>query len=233
MKYILKYCFSLFLLGTTLGSFAQENDANTDPKTMRYAKPYGLRLGVDLNRLAKNLYEEKYKGFAVTGDYRINTNLYVAAELGMEDKYNQTDPLTYTTSGEFIKLGIDYNVYKNWLDMNNMIYVGGRLAYSTFKQNLESYTIRDTNHYFESITFPGQEFKGLNATWVEFVAGVKAEVLNNLYLGFSAQLNFLVSDTKIDNFENLYIPGYNKKYSGNVGVGFNYTISYLIPLYKK
>jgi len=57
--------------------------------------------------------------------------------------------------------------------------------------------------------------------------------VNNLFLGFSVRLNYKITDTKIDDFEVLYIPGFNKKYSGNFGVGFNYTVSYLIPLYKK
>jgi hypothetical protein len=31
----------------------------------------------------------------------------------------------------------------------------------------------------------------------------------------------------------LYIPGFNRTYDGDFGVGFNYTVSYFIPLYKK
>ncbi|WP_395076160.1 DUF6048 family protein, partial [Flavobacterium sp.] len=33
-------------------------------------------------------------------------------------------------------------------------------------------------------------------------------------------------------FDNLYIPGFNRTYDGKFGVGWNYTISYFIPLYK-
>jgi hypothetical protein len=230
MKYILKYFFSLLFLSIYSISFAQES---IDPKTLKFSKKYGLRIGTDLNRLAKNFYEEHYKGFEITGDFRVKNNLYIATELGLEDKLNKTDLFNFKTSGEFIKLGVDYNVYKNWLDMNNMIYVGGRLAYANFSQNLEGYSINNSNTNFPSITYPGKEYNGLNAVWIEFVAGVKAEVLTNLFLGFSARLNYKINDTKLDNFENLYIPGFNKKYSGNFGVGFNYTISYLIPLYKK
>ena len=31
----------------------------------------------------------------------------------------------------------------------------------------------------------------------------------------------------------LYIPGFNRTYDGSFGVGFNYTVSYFIPIYKK
>jgi hypothetical protein len=43
----------------------------------------------------------------------------------------------------------------------------------------------------------------------------------------------LLSESKPDNFANLYIPGFNRTYEGSFGAGFNYSISYFIPLYKK
>ena len=48
------------------------------------------------------------------------------------------------------------------------------------------------------------------------------------------QLRGRVSENEPDNFENIYIPGFDRTYdSGNFGIGFGYNISYLIPLYKK
>ena len=52
-------------------------------------------------------------------------------------------------------------------------------------------------------------------------------------MGFGVQLKLLVSNTKPSGFDNLYIPGFNRTYDGSFGVGFNYTVSYFIPLYKK
>jgi hypothetical protein len=47
-------------------------------------------------------------------------------------------------------------------------------------------------------------------------------------------MNMLLFDKKPgDNFENLYIPGFNRTYAGNFGAGFNYTVTYFVPLYKK
>jgi hypothetical protein len=45
-------------------------------------------------------------------------------------------------------------------------------------------------------------------------------------------LNRLVSNKK-ENFDNLYIPGFNRTYDGDFGVGLNYTVSYFIPIFKK
>ncbi len=79
----------------------------------------------------------------------------------------------------------------------------------------------------------GRKFDGLSAQWAEFVAGVKAELFSNFYLGFNFRINYLIANKEPSEFANLYIPGFNKKYEGNFGVGFNYTISYFIPIYKK
>lgn len=228
MKHMLKYIFSLLFFSQCVVGFAQ-----ADTTKVTYPKTYGLRIGTDLNKIARNFYEDKYKGFEIVGDYRISEKLYIAAEVGLEDKYTKEDRLTFTTSGQYLKLGVDYNVYQNWLDMQNMIYVGGRVGYARFKQDLGDYTLRDLNHYFPEETYSGRTYDGLNAVWLEFVAGTKVEVFSNLYLGVSARVNYKFSDTKPDNFENLHIPGFNKKYSGNFGVGFNYTLSYVIPFKKK
>ena len=118
--------------------------------------------------------------------------------------------------------------------MENMIYAGMRYGVSSFSQQLNSYAIYNTNPYFgQDILTPNQKFDGLTAHWVEFVAGVKAELFSNLFLGFSVRMNYLVSNKKPEGFDNLYIPGFNRTYEGNFGVGFNYSLSYFIPLYKK
>ena len=57
------------------------------------------------------------------------------------------------------------------------------------------------------------------------------QVFNNIFIGFSFRLNRMVSQKLPDNFDNLYIPGFNRTYNGDFGVGFNYTVSYFLPLY--
>lgn len=197
---------------------------------------YGLRIGGDLSKLIRSSFDDDYKGFEVNADYRLKKKLYIAGELGIEEKITNNDYMNITTSGSYIKGGIDYNMYQNWLDMDNMIYTGFRVGASSFSQNLNSFTVYTTNQYWEpqfSSQEP-QEFKGLTAFWLELIIGIKAEILNNLYLGINVQLKGLINDTKPNNFENVYIPGFNKTFDSSlIGVGYGYTISYLIPLYKK
>nr|WP_262709730.1 DUF6048 family protein [Flavobacterium nackdongense] len=197
---------------------------------------YGVRVGVDLYKLTRGLYDENYKGIELVGDYRLTKKYFLAAELGSEDKTTEDDRLNTTTKGTYIKGGFDYNAYNNWLDMENIISIGLRAGFSAFSQELNSYKIYNPHPYWGEMPpiASGETFSGLTAGWIEVVAGVKVKVYNNIFVGFSLRLNTLLYEKKpSDNFENLYIPGFNRTYDGNFGAGFNYTVTYFIPLYKK
>jgi len=90
-----------------------------------------------------------------------------------------------------------------------------------------------TNYLDEVTVQTDRNYSGLSAHWLELVGGAKAELFDNLFLGVSVRINVLITDKKPADFDNLYIPGFNRTYDGNFGVGLNYTLSYFIPLYKK
>jgi Domain of unknown function (DUF6048) len=219
-----------------LSFFVNAQDKNTakkdsiPPKTERY----GLRLGIDLFKPTRMLYEDNYRGIELVGDYRLTRRHFLAAEIGNEEETVQEDQLNFTTKGSYIKAGFDYNTYKNWLDMENIISIGLRYGFSSFSQTLNNYQVYNPNPYFgdSPIETSGVKQDGLSAQWLEVRTGVKVKVFNNIFVGFSCSLNYLVYQTKPDNFDNLYIPGFNRTYDGNFGVGFNYTVSYFIPFYK-
>jgi hypothetical protein len=196
---------------------------------------YGLRVGIDLYKLTRGLYDKDYKGIEFVGDYRLTKKYFLAAEIGNENKTTDDSRLNFTTKGSYLKAGFDYNAYENWLDMENIISIGLRYGFSTFNQELNSYKIYNATPYFGEVPAiaSGEKFNGLTASWIEVVAGIKAKVFDNVFVGFSLRLNRLVSNKKPGNFDNLYIPGFNRTYDGDFGVGFNYTVSYFIPLYKK
>lgn len=227
MKHMSKYIFSLVCLCFSMIGFSQVTMDTVKEK-------YGVRVGVDLHRLSKSFYDKDYQGLEFIGDYRISQKFYIAGELGNENKTVDDDRFNFTTKGTYFKVGFDYNSYENWLDMENMIFVGMRYGVSTFNHTLNTYSIYDPTNYYGLTTLQsGEKFDGLNASWIEVVGGLKAEVFNNLYVGFSVRLNYLVSNKKPDNFDNLFIPGFNRTYDGKFGTGFNYTVSYMIPIYKK
>ena len=169
------------------------------------------------------------------GDFRLTKKFYVAGELGNEKKERIESNLSSQASGSYIKIGADYNAYNNWFGLNNAIYFGLRYGLSTFKQELISYQIYDTNQTFPPTTITESiEYSGLTAHWAELVFGVKTEILTNLYLSINLQLKRKLAEDKPENFNNLYIPGFNRTYDfSEFGAGYGYTISYLIPIFKK
>ena len=260
MKHTLKYFFSICLIFCFLAAAAQEKPAPKNTTDSEGILPeaavskaavktassvldsipvktdrYGLRVGIDVFRLTRAIYDKDYKGVEIVADYRLTKKYFLAAELGNENKTTDDDRLNFTSKGSYLKVGFDYNAYENWLNMENVISIGMRYGFSTFSQDLNSFKIYNSNPYFgEKPAYPSTEsYSGLSASWIEVVAGIKAKVFNNVFMGFSLRLNQLVTNKKPDNFDNLYIPGFNKTYDGTFGVGFNYTVSYFIPIYKK
>ncbi|MBL0013213.1 MAG: hypothetical protein IPP30_05455 [Flavobacterium sp.] len=232
MKHTLAFLFSLIAVCCALDTKAQDKKPDSIPaKTYRY----GVRVGVDVSKIARAFYEKDYKGLELVGDYRLTKKYYIAGELGNEEKTVNDELLNFTTKGTFFKVGFDYNLYENWLDMENMVYIGARYGVSSFSQTLNSYKVYDRYPYFgypQNIE-SGEKFTGLSAQWVEILLGVKAKVINNFYVGFSLRVNKLFTNKRPDNFDNLFIPGFNRTYDGTFGAGFNYTVSYFIPIYKK
>lgn len=216
---------------------AQQDKKKIITDTLVYKQKYGLRLGTDLSKLVRTFFEDDYTGFEIMGDYRLTKNMYLAGEIGNEERTLENEVLNNTTKGSYFKGGIDINMYKNWLDMENMIYAGFRVGASTFSQKLNDYKVYNVyNQYWnEQVSIEeGTEFKGLTAVWIELQIGIKAELFNNLYAGINVQLKGLVTQSEPDNYENIYIPGFNRTYdSGSFGVGFGFNIAYLIPIFKK
>ncbi|HLV69153.1 MAG TPA: DUF6048 family protein [Xanthomarina sp.] len=235
IKYIINPLVVLFFFCATSQAQSDSID-NTKTDSIKYKESYGLRLGGDLSKLIRSFIDDEYKGFEINGDYRLTKKWYVAGEIGVEEKETENDYLNATTQGSYFKVGVDYNAYDNWNGMENMIYGGFRVGASTFSQTLNSYGIYAQDQYWtpQLTSDEGQKFSGLSALWGEFIVGLKVEVLNNLYLGLNAQFKYLINQDQPDNFENLYIPGFQKTYdSGGFGFGYGYSISYLIPFYKK
>lgn len=206
--------------------------ADTTQTTPKY---YGLRIGVDLSKPIRTLLDQNFSGLEIAADFRIKKNYYLAAELGNETRTSILTNLNNTARGSYLKAGFNYNAYENWYGMNNLIYVGLRAGFSSFSQELNSYTISTINGLFGDDTrFDSREFTGLNSTWLEFQLGLQTELFNNIYLGIHVQLKRSITRTEPDGFTNVYIPGFGKTTDGSqFGVGYGYTLSYLIPLSKR
>lgn len=238
---MLRYVTSFFIFLSVSAAIAQtqprpkETPATVKTDSIVYPVTYGLRVGIDLASLVRTVADEDFSGFQLLADYRLTRKWYVAGELGNESLIRESNQVDFETSGSFIKAGADYNFYQNWLDMDNLIYVGFRAGASTFDQRLNRFDFFQDNDTFPaSSREPNTEFNGLTAFWAEVQAGLKVQVLNNVYLTLNVQLKALVAEDQPNNFDNLFIPGFGRTNdTSQIGVGYTYGITYRIPFYKK
>lgn len=227
--FMLKYIISFFILINVVSVFSQKEKDTITTST------YGMKIGIDLSKQIRMLTESDYKGLVVVGDYRLLDKLFLTFEIGTEEKLIENEVLNFNTKGSFIKIGANYNVFNNFENLENEIYVGFRISSSKFDHQLNSFTIYSKDQYWNQNKITNTEFfKDLSATWFELIFGFNAEVFNNTYMGLSLRLKRLLNQKEPTNFRNLYVPGFNKVLENNkVGVGLTYTVQFQIPIYKK
>ena len=196
-----------------------------------------IRLGFDLLKPILSSSEGDNLNYEIVGDLQLTENIYLAGEYGLVDKVIEDENINFNSTGSFLRIGFDYKMFENWIGMDNSIYVGLRYGTSSFSSKILDYNVRNKDSYFSNLVtneFQTIEYSNLSGNWIEILLGIKVETFKNVYLGLSLRLNKLLSDKKPDNFGNLFIPGFNKVTDENTfGSGFNYTLTYSIPLKKR
>ena len=219
MGKISRYSFSLILFLYSGVVFSQAE------------RTVGLRLGFDISKLSLNFIQPERKTFEGSMDMELFKNVYPAIEFGSNSiKLHKDTLFNYYSNGYYGRIGVDYNLIKP-LDSadNEMLIAGIRYGYAFFNDHADSIRIKD-NYWGD---FHGNlPAKSLKAQWIELVFGLRTEVFKNFYLGFSIRSRMRLAKIKEDQAEPYWIPGYGK---GNAKAcfGFNYSIYYSLPLYKK
>lgn len=238
MRHMYNYFISLCFLFVFVDGFSQgqKKDIIIDTKTdsIGYKSNYGLRIGIDISKPILAQFSNSYSGLEIVGDYRINKNLYIATEIGTEKETTEEDYTNSTVKGNYMRVGCNYNTYKNWLDMNNEIFLGYRYGFSVFEQTLNSFTPNVNTQYFPANTIKKPvTTTNLKASWSEFIIGFRTETFKNFFITFSGSYKVIMSLEEPKNFKTLYSPGFNRIFESNTGFGFNYTLTYLIPFKKR
>jgi|TARA_B100001057_G_C22748070_1_gene910599 hypothetical protein len=227
---MLKYFISILV---TLFCTANHTNATVSNDSL---KKYGIRIGTDLQKLIKSASSQQYTGISFNADIRFKESIFLFSEIGNEKKIVEYSSVDSEISGNYIKLGLQFKLNKDMIGLRNLIYSSFGLGFSSFDQKIIRYNIY--NFYSDlwgEFTNTGViNLENLNANWVEIGFGVKTEILNNLFLGIELQLKNLINQKNKNNIANFYIPGFNRTYEGsNFGTGFNYSLTYLIPIIKK
>ena len=233
------YLFIISLIIPSAKVFSQAENELNDSLTInnKILNINKIRIGIDVYKPIKSSSEGDNLNYEIVGDLQITKNLYLAAEYGLIDRLIEDENINFRSDGNFLRFGFDYNMFNNWVGMDNAIFLGLRYGSSNFSSKIESYNVRNSDAYFSNFVENNYEtinHSNLSGSWLEIVTGVKVETFNNVYLGFSLRLNKLLSTKKPENFDNLFIPGFNKVTDDNTwGSGFNYTLTFSIPLKKR
>lgn len=170
-----------------------------------------------------NKYAYSYQGNVMAN---LHNRFFPLVELGFAgaDKTNAIGT-TYRTSGMFQKIGIDFRLLKPnpaASIKHNFVLGGLRLGMSRFNYSINNALIEDPywggSEIINENSIPATKF------WLEFTAGMRVSLYENVYVGWNARNKRLLNKTKEGENSPWYIPGYGL---GNSSVwGFSYTVGY-------
>ncbi len=229
MKRTSPFIFSALLLLLSFAAAAQKPKKDS-VKTVYMAVPAGLRVGLDLSRFVVHAFQPYRTDVTVNLDARFRDRLYFASDLSYNRTSHKDTNYTYRSSGLSATLGVNYNFLKKQVPKENfMIYGGARYGLAFYNYEVPEYHVYSS--YWGKYTGSVPKTSQL-AHWFELTVGIRVEVLKNFYLGWSLHERILLSrNVSKQDFPPLVIPGYGK---GNKNSSFDmqYSVAYLIPLYK-
>lgn len=168
----------------------------------------GIAVSIDLVGPAMKLLDDygQYEGAI-----RINlkNRFFPTAEIGYGvcDYTSDETNLHYKTNAPYFRIGADYNFIKNKVS-GNRVYGGLRLAYTSFKYDIDGPAQEDPV-WGGSSPF---QFYGLdsNFTWLEIVFGLEAKIYKSFHIGWTARYRNRLSQKENDRGNSWYVPGFGK-----------------------
>jgi hypothetical protein len=213
----LKSIFSLVLLVSAMQVFSQEWK--------------GLSLGADLSRFIVPAVDSTRYGWEVSGDFELMKDVFGVVEIGSQNTAFDHANYDYKSGGGYTRVGVDYNYMKH-LDpeSTDQLLVGLRYGFTTFWHEADNIIVHDP--IWGNFTGGSIDRKWLGANWMEITTGMRAELLRNLYLGWSIRFRINIWQQADDHMQPYHVPGYGRAWN-NSAVGINYSLYYKIPIIKK
>jgi len=190
-----------------------------------------LGIGIDLSPLIITAFEPERVGFGVSLDYKFEKNFFAVIEGGLLNYNIKHTAYNYKLNGIYALAGVDYNVLKDEIRVDNdILFVGLRYGFSSFQHETENITMGNYWGNFVG-SFENQQ---LYAHWVEMTGGLKAELFfaKNIFIGWTLRAKILLPDKNNKYLEPYIIPGYGKT-EKSFRFGISWFISYRIPFKKR
>jgi hypothetical protein len=212
------FLFTINLLAIVVQGFGQ-----TD--TTRSFLPTGVRVGADVISLIRSQTGGSFTGYEFNGDVDFN-NYYLTVDVGRWERNFEPEGGLYTNSGNYWRVGVDYNFLKNDPD-RNMFFFGVRYARGTFSENF-SYTFEDPLWGTDNRTLANTDVK---ARWLELTTGLRVKIWKMIWMGYTARYKFGLSTQGEGLLVPHDVPGYGDA-SKESYWGFNYVVLVKIPFKK-
>jgi len=193
-------------------------------------RTYGPTLGLDLARFVYYFSDPAIYGAEASVDVELFNRFYPVFELGYGNLSDSISTSDYNSQGIYGRLGLDYNVLPpKDRSVHHSISLGLRYGTAVFQHKASNILV--PSDYWGDFLIDDYE-NTLNAHWLEIAGGLRAEVLPNLFLGWSVRYRILLNPDLDPQVSPLLIPGYGKG-TENRTIGISYTLAYKIPLFKK
>ena len=209
---------------------AQETINKPLTKEEWQATPFyqGSFVGLDIFGLGSKVFGGDYTSTEINAEVNLKNRYFPVIEIGYGtiDTTNDETDIHFNTSAPYFRIGANYNVFYKKPHLPGYFTVGLRYGYTSFKYDIQAPDLVDPNWGHTSIPF---DYKGVktNVGWIELVLGLKANVFQNFYMGFTARYRSRLSMKKNEYSEPYYIPGYGKGKSSNLGITYN--LVYKLP----
>jgi len=234
-KEVLKYIFSiLFLSLICIIARAQEDVKEQDQNDELFVQEEikeplqlkGISFGVNVGRFSDYIFKSDRVSYESAVNINLSNKYFAVFEAGYATTKLDKDNYSYLSEGYFVKAGMDYNLLKKY--PSDFLGVGFRFGNAQFSHSAGNIVI-ESEQWGASQTLV--ENSAHSFYWFEASIGIKGEIFNNVYLGWSGLVKIGMTGVD-DNFTPYNIPGFGK-YSGTVKLGVNYYIIYQIPFNKK
>lgn len=188
-------------------------------------KKRGTELGIDMSRFLVPLFDDDRIALAATIRTNLGKRTFFAGSLGSERVAFDDKSYTYESTGIYATAGIDYDIFVVAEEGNNdNILVGLHYGYAIQEHGASSITI-DEGYWGDYLTSISPYT--FSTHWVEFVAGLRSEVLNNFYMSWMIHLKGKISSGNSEILQPYTVPGFGTG-SNSFNLGFSYVLGYQI-----
>jgi len=221
----------VIILGWGPSLWAQNNnventsDVTTIEKEKASLKPYAARVGANIFRLGRSVFDNNYSSWDISGDVAFS-KYFIEVTYGREQNTLSTDDFDYQNSGSFFRIGPEANFVKDQESGNAFVF-GLKYVLGSYD---ETFTFEQEDAIFGNQNVDLNN-ESLNSSWLEMNVGLKAKIWRQLYAGFYFRYKFANSVRGDREFATFQIPGFGLEDRSTI-VGFDYYLYWRIPFKK-